>query len=295
MLLLLKPSASQKADLDRLLTAQQAPGDTHFHQWLTPAQFTSRFAPTSKDAASVVAWLKAQGFVVAQLPATRGWIEFSGTAAQVTKAFGASVVAAPFSSASKFQLSSKARFPAEFSSVIEGLVSLDGTESVAASTPETNLFSTTPESLAAETSIANAAALTPALAATALHLPASTDKSASGAGETIAILSRSNVRPEDFIAFRKAFSLPPSDLTIQLNGPDPGRTSEEATGDPGCLMGGSRRPLKPPSCSSQPLPPTPPTASTSPSPRPSMQPQTQPKTQPSLTPSPSASPPANPA
>src|SRR5438132_10144486 len=43
MSLVLKPSDSQQADLDRLLIAQQDPTSPNYHRWLTPEEYADRF------------------------------------------------------------------------------------------------------------------------------------------------------------------------------------------------------------------------------------------------------------
>lgn len=75
-----------KAELERLLAAQQTAGSASYHQWLTPAQFGARFGPTPASMARVKAELTAAGLVVTATH-TRS-IHVSGTAAQVGKVFG---------------------------------------------------------------------------------------------------------------------------------------------------------------------------------------------------------------
>jgi hypothetical protein len=240
MLLLLKPSATQQSDLDKLLAAQQTPGNASFHKWLTISEFAQRFGPSAKDTASVTTWLQSQGFSVDVLPTSRGWIEFSGTAAQLQKAFGTGVTKVSSSGIVRYRLSSPLQIPAAVAATVQGLVSLDGSESIAASTWPVELSGSasglTAEALAAQTSLRNAPALTPSLVAAWLHLPPTQSDTATGAGESIAIPTRSNVRAEDYAAFRRGFNLPPSRLDVHLTeaspgsnpGSDPGRTADEA-------------------------------------------------------------------
>jgi len=228
MLLLLKPSPARQQKLEQLLEAQQTRGNPSYHQFLTPTQFASRFAPTAADVANVVAWLRDQGFTVAALPASRGWIEFSGTVAQVQQAFGAQVKAiATEDGQMRYRFDSPAKFPAAISGSVNGLVSLDGSLSAPAASAPAEL-SGSAETLAALTSLSHAPALTPALAANWLHLTSLQADGLTGKGESIAIPARSNVREEDFAAFRKTFGLPESTLDVRLAGLDPGRTADEA-------------------------------------------------------------------
>src|SRR5579885_3335108 len=53
-----------EAQLDQLLNDQQNPVSPHYHQWLTPAQFTARFGPSQQDLDAVAAWIGAQGLTV---------------------------------------------------------------------------------------------------------------------------------------------------------------------------------------------------------------------------------------
>jgi hypothetical protein len=209
MLLLLEPSAAQQKALDTLLSAQQSAGSANFHRWVTPTELADRFAVSARDAAAVAAWLRGQGFTVAALPASRGWIEFSGTAGQVQRAFGTPVsVVQQAGREARYRISGAITVPADLSSMVKGLVSLDGVVSQPAATVAT------PEMKM------SAAVLTPAVAW--LHLGVSSGTDEGGAGERIAIPSRSNVRLEDFTAFRKSFGLPEAALEVHLAGVDPG-------------------------------------------------------------------------
>jgi hypothetical protein len=234
MLLLLQPGASQRKALDTLLTAQQTSGNAEFHHWVTSAEFADRFALSAGDAAKIVTWLKSQGFAVAALPGSRGWVEFSGTVGQVQRAFGTGVVAARTGTGeARYRLSGEMKLPAAIASLVKGLVSLDGVVSAPAATAPVEL-KVSAEALAAEASpdstsgsLSTAEALTPTLVAGWLQLSSSAG-SATGSDESIAIPVRSNVRVEDFAAFRKSFGLPELALQVQLAGTDPGRTEEEA-------------------------------------------------------------------
>jgi len=227
MLLLLAPSVEQEKALDTLLMAQITPGSGSYHQWLTPAQYAARYALSAEDAAQVVAWLEGQGFRVAVLPVSRGWIEFSGTAAQVEQAFGAGVRAFVTSNGeTRYELTRQAQIPSPIAGTVQGLVSLDGILSTAATTAPASLIGSA-DAVAAKTSLADTQSLTPALARKWLNLPASSSETETGAGESIAILARSNVRPEDFAFFRANFGLPEATLKVTPAGVDPGRTGDE--------------------------------------------------------------------
>src|SRR6195256_5667722 len=84
-------TAAQQADLDGLLDAQQHPTSPNFHQWLTPEQYAERFGFAQSDLNKVTAWLQAQGFAIVEIPRSRNWVVFSGTATQVESALHSEV------------------------------------------------------------------------------------------------------------------------------------------------------------------------------------------------------------
>jgi hypothetical protein len=85
--LVMSPSASQQAALNQLLAQQQDPSSPNFRKWLTPAQYADRFGLSQRDIDRVSGWLKSQGFRVLSVGGGRNSVTFSGTAAQVQKAF----------------------------------------------------------------------------------------------------------------------------------------------------------------------------------------------------------------
>ncbi|HEY3707036.1 MAG TPA: Ig-like domain repeat protein [Terracidiphilus sp.] len=223
MILLLEPSAAQGKALDAELDAMQSAGSCEYHHWLTARQFADRYANPAADVEAVAGWLRGEGFSVASLPASRGWIEFSGTAAQVTQAFHAPVHTWSTAGGTRLVLSNTIAVPAALSPVIHGLASLDGSKAAAAILAPQPLR-TTAAALAAETDLGHAEALSPRLAAQALHL----EGLPQGTGESIAIVARSNLHAEDIDAFRSSFGLTANPVRVSLAGPDPGLTSDQA-------------------------------------------------------------------
>src|SRR5580692_4163133 len=64
MTLTLAPSASQQADLDKLLIAQQTKGSPSYQHWLTPEEYGQRFGASDADIAKITQWLEGQGLQV---------------------------------------------------------------------------------------------------------------------------------------------------------------------------------------------------------------------------------------
>ena len=230
MLLLLEPTTAQQTALSAELKSQQEKTSSEYHHWLTPADFADAYSVSAADFATVTSWLKSQGFAVAAAPAGRGWVEFSGTAAQVERAFQTRVNLVATATGKRAYLAQEIVTPTTLKPVVKGLVSLDGALAAAAVTsPRT--VSTPIAALVAETSLNRAEALTPALVSTLLSLDAVHTAGQLGAGESIAIAARSNVRSADIAAFRAAFGLPASALSVQVNGSDPGLTADRAAAE----------------------------------------------------------------
>lgn len=76
------------AGLARLTAAQITPGDSDYHRWLTPAQFTARFAPSQASVDAAKAFAAAHGLAVTSVSTNRTLVALSGTTAQVGNAFG---------------------------------------------------------------------------------------------------------------------------------------------------------------------------------------------------------------
>jgi subtilase family serine protease len=87
-MLVLKPSASQQADLDQLLEQQQDPSSPNYHQWLTPEEYADRFGVSQADVDKITAWLGRQNLTVQSVARARNAIAFSGNASQVESALG---------------------------------------------------------------------------------------------------------------------------------------------------------------------------------------------------------------
>jgi hypothetical protein len=227
LLLLLSPSPAQQQALTAELANQQSFSSPQYHHWLTPAAFAAAYSNAVQDVAAVAAWLGSQGFQVASAPSGRGWIEFSGTAAQVEQAFHTQVHLVATAGGTRAILASGISVPGALKPLVHGLVSLDGALAVPAlTTPQPLAVSAA--KLAAETSPSRAEALTPRVAAQLLHLDALHEAGVKGSGEIIAIPARSNVNSADVAAFRSVFGLPAGQLAVMVNGADPGLAGDQA-------------------------------------------------------------------
>jgi subtilase family serine protease len=64
------------------------PGSKLFHHYLSDAQWTARYAPTTAEVAGAKAWLRRQGITVVSVPKDRLFVTARASAAVVERAFG---------------------------------------------------------------------------------------------------------------------------------------------------------------------------------------------------------------
>src|ERR1700744_1061040 len=82
---------ADQAGAESLAQGVSTPGSASYGKFLTPAQWESRFSPSTADVTQVKQFLTLSGFTVNSVSADRMAVEASGTAARVEKAFGTSL------------------------------------------------------------------------------------------------------------------------------------------------------------------------------------------------------------
>ena len=75
------------AGAEALANAVSNPASASYGHYVSAAQWRSKFAPTDAEVASVVGWLKTQGFAIGAIPANHRTVSFTGTSAQAEAAF----------------------------------------------------------------------------------------------------------------------------------------------------------------------------------------------------------------
>ncbi|HEV2446202.1 MAG TPA: protease pro-enzyme activation domain-containing protein, partial [Candidatus Sulfopaludibacter sp.] len=125
ILLVLRRSPAQAADLRQLLDAQRENDSPNFHQWLTPAQFGARFGPAPADLAAVTAWLARQGFQIDSVSPGEGVIEFSGTAGAVASGLHVEIHRYLVAGVAHWANAADPAIPAALAPVVAGIVSLN--------------------------------------------------------------------------------------------------------------------------------------------------------------------------
>ncbi len=222
MILLLKPSPAQQAELEALIEAQQNPASPLYHQWLKPAEFGARFGAGAGDLAQVTAWLAAQGFTVDEIPPGNRLIVFSGTAGQVFNAFHTQIHNYQVEGVAHIANAQDPQIPAALSEVINGVVSFSDFRSTSqiqkrSPLPAQNASGPNPLYSAGSTHYLSPADFTAIYNLGPLYRAGTT-----GDGISIAIAGRSNINLNDVGAFRSFSALPAKTPSVIVLGKNPG-------------------------------------------------------------------------
>ncbi len=234
MLLVLKRSAQQETALTNLLEGQQDKSSPNYHHWLTPQQFGQQFGPSDSDIQAVTNWLTAQGFQVSRVTNGRTAIEFSGSAGLVRQVFRSEIHKYVINGKPYWSNSSDPQIPAALAPVVKGIASLNnfprrplyqrvGVFSRSKKTGKIQPLYTINCPQGSTCSQPAYYGLGPTDFATIYNVLPLWNSGTNGTGQTIAIVSDSNINTQDVANFRSMFGLPPNAVNVILDGPDPGR------------------------------------------------------------------------
>ncbi len=244
MLLVLKRSPAQEAAVEKLIAEQQDKSSPNYHKWLTPAEFGQQFGTSDQDIAIITRWLESHGFVVNDVAHGHDVIEFSGTAGQVAEAFHAPIHNFVVNGEAHWANVNDPSIPKALASVVAGINSLhnfypkpmsrvrrvpQGATGAAsdASVHSQVTFQAPNNQPCALTQVDLCFGLGPTDFATIYNVLPLWNAGIDGTGETIAIVADSNINTADVSDFRSIFGLPVNPPIVTVNGPDPGRNSDE--------------------------------------------------------------------
>jgi subtilase family serine protease len=201
--LLLKRSPEREASLKQYLDDLHNPKSPNYHQWLTPEQFATYYGVAQEDVAAVTGWLQSHGFTVTGVAPTGLHIDFTGTAAQVARAFHTEIHQLDVKGTPHIANISDPAIPAALQAAVAGVVSLHDFRPKAHNVPH----SASPNYTYAGSS-GTRHALVPGDIATIYNLKPLFDAGYTGLGQTIMVVEDTYLySTTDFTTFRKTFGL----------------------------------------------------------------------------------------
>src|SRR5271168_5272711 len=225
MMLVLKTTPAQGAALETLLAQQQDRSSPNYHKWLTPQEFGAQFGASDADIQKITSWLQSQGFQIDNVANGRNVIQFSGNASQVQSAFHTAIHKYTINSQDHWANSSDPSIPAALMPAVTGVASLNNFPRKAAHKlagtfrrdAAGQLKSVSPEFTYAGgcqgTTGTACYGLAPSDFATIYNVLPLWNAGITGTGQTIAIISDSDVNPADLTNFRSLFGLPAATFT----------------------------------------------------------------------------------
>lgn len=215
MILTLGMSQDKQAELEALLAQQQDPTSPNFHQWLTPSEFGVRFGPSPSDVAVITGWLKSNNFTVDEIAKGGLWINFSGTVADIKRAFHTQIHNYYVDGKLHHANDANPSIPRGLSDLVAGVVSMHDFQRKA--------MNTGPKPAPTYTD-GSGHYLSPNDFAIIYNLNSLYSAGIDGSGQSIAIVGRTNpsFASADWAAFRGTMGLPANPPLIYVNGPDPG-------------------------------------------------------------------------
>ena len=210
-------------ELDALIAAQQLPGSPTYHHWLTPDQFTERFAPSADTYAAIVEWLRGQGFTVRTWP-HRMRIDFSGAVRRVEDTFEVRMNRYRRGEREALANDRAPMLPARFASAVQSLRlhTFRFAEPVVRIKDGSSLTTT----------------MAPADIYTTYGVKDVLDRAIDGTGQTIAIVARSDFDVSDVTNFQQQFGVPVRAPTKVFPAGNPG------IGAPNSTCAGYRNPRR---------------------------------------------------
>src|SRR4029077_18303077 len=168
---------------------------------------------SAPDIDVVTHWLQSHGMRINGVANGRRQIEFSGTAGQIEEAFQTEIHNYELSGEVHVANATDISIPEALTPVVSGVVSLHDFR------PKLKVRR---RSVVANFTFGSNHALVPYDFATIYDVAALWNEGLDGTGQTIAIVGRADLDPNDVATFRSMYGLPPNPPNIIVNGTDPG-------------------------------------------------------------------------
>ena len=253
MKIVLRRSSSEEADLKTFLEDVQNPVSPSYHKWLSPEEVGARFGANDDDITAVTAWLSGNGLTITSVSKNRTVITFTGTESEFESAFETEMHHYDLHGAARVASSSMPSVPAALAPALLGLATLGSANIHPLHTkPLVTTFnngkgwsgsSVDPIKKASSSRVVQTPQFTGPINGNNYPLVGPADfgliygatalwnSGVKGTNQSIAIVAESNIVQSDVDAFRKAFGLPATKLTVTVLGPDPGLDTSGTEGE----------------------------------------------------------------
>lgn len=231
-------SPQQQQAYDQYLQDLQNSASPNYHHWLTPKELGQRFGASQHDLDAITNWLQSQNLRVVSVANSRTRIQFGGTASTVGNAFGAEMHYYRVDGDQRLSIATDPQIPAALAGIVK---SVSGLYAVKISPLHVSGVYQVPAGTIGE---GVSGSIEPAFTDNGTHFIFPSDfatiydlpgGSITGAGQTIAVIGRSRVYPQDITNFQTLAGLTPLAPTVIIppNGVDPGppQTSPPSSGD----------------------------------------------------------------
>jgi subtilase family serine protease len=231
LLLLLNRPPEREAALQQFLRDAHTPGSPSYHQWLTPEQFGRQFGPSDAQIRNASGWLTAQGFSGVKASKSRQFIEFSGAAGQVRKAFHTEIHQYSVHGETHYANATEVKIPQAMAALVAGVsqmndfhaqpqVHVAGPARYGLDTKKTTPLWTIPNPYG--TANPYAYTVTPQDFYTQYDLAPLYAAGVNGTGQTIGIVNESNIDLSLVQAYQKLFGIAGTTPQVVIDGDDPG-------------------------------------------------------------------------
>jgi subtilase family serine protease len=215
MILSLRLDPQKQAELEKYLIELHDPESPNFHRWLSPEEFGARFGPSSEDIDDVSGWLTSHGFVIEEVGKGRSWINFSGTAYQVERAFRTRIHDYYVDGRLHHANDRDPSIPRALADVVSGVVSLNDF-------PRKMMHSGPMPLAQPDYTSGSTHYLSPGDFAIIYNVNALYGAGINGSGQSIAIVGRTHPSSSNWASFRRMMALPANPPQVIVNGTDPG-------------------------------------------------------------------------
>ena len=194
-------------ELDALLAAQQQPGSPEYHRWLSPDEFTVRFAPPPETYNAIVDWLQGQGFTV-RMWSQRTRVDFSGAVRQAEGTFEVRMNRYQHRDRQALATDRAPVLPARFAGTVQSL--------------RLQTFRFAEPLVRVNDGSGGTTAMGPHDVSTVYNLTPVRDRGIDGSGQTIAVVARSDFNVSDVTSFQQRFGVRVANPTKVFPGSNPG-------------------------------------------------------------------------